>query len=473
MGGGPSQRERKCSVRFAGVGAHPVTEPEPTPRQHPMPRWFGRRFGRWFGRVDPGEQLRLLQHSARHLLIGAVVGVLAGFGSAGFLHLLTWATESREHHSWLVWLLPIGGLTVGSIYHFVGGESARGTNLVLDELHGDDLSVPVRMAPLVLFGATVTHLLGGSGGREGAAVQIAASLSSPLRRWLPDGERRVALVAAVAGGFGSVFGVPVAGAVFALEVQESGRQRYDGIVAALGASVIGDRVTRALGIHHRLPTPLAAMTLTPSVALRVIAAAIAFGFAALTFIELTHSIREGLARYVAFAPARLAVGGVGVLVLMVVLHTRAYLGLSLPLIDVALAGAAVVSTAFAWKLLFTALTIGSGFPGGEVTPLFCIGACLGSVLAGPLGMPRVTLAALGYVAVYAAASNTPIACTLLAVEVFGAAAIVPAAITCVVATQVSGQRSVYSRQRVSTPAGPPYVASTMEDADRLRRSRRK
>lgn len=413
-----------------------------------------------------------MQHGARHLLIGAVIGAIAGCGSAAFLHLLSWATDTRMHHGSLVWMLPLAGVVVGLIYHFVGGESGRGTNLVLDELHDEEHVVPVRMAPLVLLGAMLTHLFGGSGGREGAAVQIAAALSSPLRRWLPDGERRVALVAAVAGGFGSVFGVPVAGAVFALEVQESGRSRYDGIVAALAASVVGDRVTRSLGIRHLLPKPFAAINITFGNGLRIVAASIAFGFAAMIFIELTHEIRGLLTRFISFPPARLGIGGVGVLGLMLAAHSRIYLGLSLPLIDAAVAGVAIAGGAFALKLVFTAVTIGSGFPGGEVTPLFCIGACLGSVLAGPLGLPRATLAALGYVAVYAAASNTPIACALLAVEVFGAAVVVPAAIACAVANQVSGQRSVYGRQRV-TPhlSGARHVGATMEETDRIRRDR--
>jgi H+/Cl- antiporter ClcA len=405
-------------------------------------------------------------------LAGSLVGVFSGVGSAAFLHSLTWATRMRTTNAWVVWLLPLAGLIVGIVYATVGSSVVRGANLVIDESLEPTQGIPIRMAPVVLVGATITHFFGGSGGREGAAVQIAAGLSSPLRtlrrrfsQVVPDGDAerllrgdRVLLIAAIAGGFGSVFGVPFAGVLFALEVRRVGHMRAEGLVAAIAASFVGDQVTRYLGIKHVLPTAFGAPHWTLALICKYLVLALAFAVAAYLFVELTHAMRDLTTRLSPRSYLRPVLGGVAVLVLMSAIGTRTYLGLSLPLIDSAIVGATIVSSAWFAKLVFTAITIGSGFPGGEVTPLFGVGACLGSVLAGPLGLTRATAAALGFVAVFAAASNTPIACSILAVEVFGPHIAVPVFLVCFVAAHLKGQRSVYPSQRQTRgPLGLPWL----------------
>ena len=412
-------------------------------------------------------------------LIGSLVGVLSGIGSAAFLHSLTWATRMRTNNGWVVWLLPLAGLLVGIGYATVGSSVARGANLVIDESIEPTTGIPIRMAPIVLVGATITHFFGGSGGREGAAVQIAAGLSSPLRKLrrrlggtftrgvssLDSASAlrgdRVLLIAAIAGGFGSVFGVPFGGVVFALEVRRVGHMRADGLAAAIAASFLGDQVTRQLGIKHVLPRAFRAPSWTFALIGKYLVLAVAFAFAAYLFVELCHGVRDLSTRISPRSSLRPVLGGVAVLALMSAIGTRAYLGLSLPLIDSAIAGATVVSSAWFAKLVFTAITIGSGFPGGEVTPLFGVGACLGSVLAGPLGMSRPTAAALGFVAVFAAASNTPIACSILAVELFGPHIAVPVFVVCFTAAHLKGQRSVYPAQRQHKgPLGLPWLGNS-------------
>ncbi len=416
-----------------------------------------------------GLVLRMLGIDA---VIGVAVGILSGVGSAAFLHTLSWATSTRTYHPWLLWFLPAAGLGIGFSYHYLGGEAKRGANLVFDEMNAPEQGAPQRMAPLVLVGSALTHLFGGSGGREGAAVQIAAGLSKPLRKWIPSRSRPSLLIAAVAGGFGSVFGVPFAGTVFAIEVPRAGGlfvalSRYRkpseeaslhsvhplaSLIPAAFASFIGDGVTRRLGISHRRPAPFLALNLSPGNIARLVILSLAFGLLSLTFIETTHAIKRLLGHVISFAPNRLFVGGCALLLCVGLanglhLHPRNYLGLSLPLIDRALSGARIAALAFAIKLLFTSITIGSGFPGGEVTPLFCMGASLGSVLSEPLGIDRISAVALGYVAVFAAASNTPVACTILAVELFGEKILVPVLICALIATVVKGRRSVYLSQR--------------------------
>jgi H+/Cl- antiporter ClcA len=416
------------------------------------------------------------------VVVGVVVGVVCGFGSAAFLGSLSWATRMRTTHDWVVWLLPGAGLLVGVLYATIGASVSRGTNLVIDESLEPTMGIPLRMAPIVLVGATVTHFFGGSGGREGAAVQIAAGLSSPLRslrhrlnqkltrklnrtaladeaNWQQRGDR-VLLIAAIAGGFGSVFGVPFAGVIFALEVRRVGHMRAEGLGAAIAASFFGDLVARQLGVKHVLPKAFTAPSWSALLIGKYLLLGVAFALAAYLFVELTHAVRDLTTRLSPGPWLRPVIGGIAVLALMTLIHTRAYLGLSLPLIDSAVAGATIVSSAWFAKLVFTAITIGSGFPGGEVTPLFGVGACLGSTLAGPLDMTRPHAAALGFVAVFAAASNTPIACTVLAVEVFGPQSAVPVFFVAFTAAHLKGHRSVYSAQRRDKgPLGLPWIAA--------------
>ncbi|GAC1596506.1 MAG: voltage-gated chloride channel family protein [Acidimicrobiales bacterium] len=411
-------------------------------------------------RFDVGEQARLVAHLAKWIVLGAVVGILAGAASAGFLVSLEWATRTREAHPWLLFLLPLAGFGVGLGYRYGGGTTSQGNNLIIDEIHEARAWVPKRMAPLVYIGTVLTHLFGGSAGREGTAIQMSGSLTDGFNRMarLRPEDRRLLLIAAIAGGFGAVFGVPIAGCVFALEVQSVGRVRYDAIIPALTAPVVGDLVVRGLGVHHT-PTPhFAAVAITAALIAKVAAAGLAFGLTSLLFSEITHGIKSASAALVRWSPARPLIGGGLVIALTYTVGSRDYLGLSIPLISRSLAGGAgVIGLAFALKLVFTSLTLGTGFQGGEVTPLFVIGATLGATLGHLLGVPVPLMAALGFVAVFAGATNTPLACTVMGVELFGAAPIVLLAVACVVSYVFSSHRGIYGAQRIDTPKGPDTV----------------
>lgn len=397
------------------------------------------------------EQLDTAASIARWIGLGVLSGLLAGGSSWVFLEGLDRVTRYRLEHSWQPWLLPIGGLVIGLGYHHLGGRSVEGTSLVLDEIHSPAHGVPRRMAPLVLLGTWLTHLVGGSAGREGVALQMSGSLTDSAARVLRlnAADRRTLLIAGIGGGFGAVFAVPLAGAVFALEVLTIGRLRYEALVPALAAAVTGDLVVGGLGYHHAARVQLD-IDLQWWVLVRVAIAGIAFGLASVAFVALTHTVRSAAARWIPWPPARLVVGGLALLGLMA-LFGRDYLGLSLPLIDRGLLGEHLGFQVFALKLVFTAVTLGSGFPGGEVTPLFVIGTTLGAALASPLGLDPTVLAAVGFVAVFAAAANTPLACTIMGVELFGAGATVPLAVGCVIAYVCSAHRGIYGTQRVGAP----------------------
>lgn len=246
-----------------------------------------------------------------------------------------------------------------------------------------------------------------------------------------------------------MFGVPWAGVVFALELTWRGRRRGSAVVPAVVASVVGDRVVALLGVGHAHTPTLAAPAPSWTLATQLVAAGAAFGVTAWAFAEAAHAVRWGLARVVRWAPARPALGGLAVLALTAVLGTRDHLGLSLPLLAGSLDAAVGVATwAFAAKWLFTVVTVGSGFHGGEVTPLFVIGATLGATLGGWFGADPVLFAALGHVAVFGAATRTPLACTVMGLELFGRGALVPLALVCAVASVADRGRTIYGAGRV-------------------------
>lgn len=404
----------------------------------------------------------------RGILLALPVAVLAGSASALFLQALDWVTAMQWAHPRLLWGLPVGGLLVGLLYHFWGRGSDKGNNLILEEIHAPGGGVPARMAPLVLLGTLVTHLFGGSAGREGTAVQMGGSLASLLSRWfrLGPAARRMMLMCGVSAGFGSVFGTPLAGAVFAMEVLVVGRVQYEALVPVLVASIVGDATCTAWGVHHTIYHLDVASGAGSHAAfhagllLKVAGAAICFGLASRLFSELTHGVQRCFAKVLPFAPHRPVVGGLLVIGLVFLTGTRDYLGLG---VHAPPGGAVSIMSSFeadgasswSWlgKLIFTSVTLGSGFKGGEVTPLFYVGATLGNALGALLQEPVGLFAALGFIAVFAGAANTPLACTLMGIELFGAHYAVYFAVACFVAFMASGHSGIYLSQRVASGKG--------------------
>jgi H+/Cl- antiporter ClcA len=407
---------------------------------------------------------------AQWIGLGALVGAFCGGASALFLWLLQEATDYRVGHEVLVYLLPVAGLVIGTLYARFGASIKAGNNLVIDTIHDEGPEIPFRMMPMVLAGTVLTHLFGGSAGREGTAVQMGASLADyTAHRARLGRELRVQLVAAgVAGGFGSVFGTPIAGTLFGLEFVVLGRIEYRALVPALVASIVGDMTTRGLGIHHTLYPAAPHVAISPLLCAKWLVFAVAVGLTSIAFIELTHFLKRQGEQRVKHLGVRMAIGGALVVGLWQVVGTSDYLGLGVPTIVRAFSDPDLPAWTFALKLLFTAVTLGAGFLGGEVTPLFFIGAALGGVVAPALGIPRDLGAGVGMAAVFAAASNTPLALSVMAVELLGANVLPHVVIVCVVAYLVSGHRSIYSAQRVARGKGGGDVVAPTKIGDLFR-----
>lgn len=400
------------------------------------------------------EPLKLLPYLGKWLVLASVVAALAGSASAFFLLALDWVTSTRLAHRWLIWLLPVAGFGVGWLYLRFGQQVETGNNLLIDEIHDPKKVIPLRMAPLVLGGTLVSHLFGASVGREGTAVQMGGALADQLTHLfkLKPADRRLILMAGISAGFASVFGTPLAGAVFALEVLAIGRLRYDALLPCLVAAVVADQVGLLWGVQHTHY----AITAIPRISAwglgaMVIAGAL-FGLTGKLFANATHRLGAEMKQRISYAPLRPVLGGSVIAVAVWFLGADRYIGLGIPAIVEAFQQP-LVPYDFAAKMVFTIASLGSGFKGGEVTPLFYIGATLGNALAPLLQMPFALLAGIGFVAVFAGAANTPIASTLMAMELFGAEVGVFAAVACVVSYLFSGHSSIYRSQRIN-PAEP-------------------
>lgn len=395
------------------------------------------------------EQVKLLPYVLKWFLLSLIVAALAGTASAFFLFSLDRVTAWREAHGWIIWLLPVAGFVVGWIYLQLGKTVEAGNNLVIDEIHDPQKVIPLRMAPLVLGATVVSHLFGASVGREGTAVQMGAALADQLTPIfkMDKQARRLLIMTGMSAGFASVFGTPLAGAIFGLEVLTVGRMRYDAILPCFFAAIAGEQVGTLWGLHHLHY----AIATVPEITLwtlgATLVAGILFGLAGMVFARGTHRLSDFMKKHVRYAPWRPFIGGVVVAVAVWAMGSQRYIGLGIPVIEEAFRHP-LPAWDFLGKLVFTITSLGSGFKGGEVTPLFFIGATLGNALAPLLQLPFETLAALGFVAVFAGAANTPIASTIMAIELFGPAIGPYAALACVVSYLFSGHTGIYKAQRM-------------------------
>jgi H+/Cl- antiporter ClcA len=381
------------------------------------------------------------------LSIGA--GVLAGLAAAAFLHSLDWATQFRQAHPQVIWALPVAGLFIGWLYRSYGRDVSGGNNLILEEIHDPRNVLPVRMAPLILLGTVITHLFGGSAGREGTAVQMGASLSDQLAKIFPvePEERKILLIAGAGAGFGAAIGAPWAGMIFGMEVIWIGRLRLFAWFECFVASFTATAVTWMLKAPHSQYPRIEIPGWDWQIFFFVALAGVAFGLTALLFSKLTHAVEKVLHRLIANPMWKPFVMGMILVALYHLEGSYRYVGLGIEWIQSALQ-APVTFQEPMLKMFFTSLTVGSGFKGGEFIPLVFMGTTLGSALSIILPVSFSLLAAVGFAAVFAGAANTPIACSLMAMEIFGFQIAPYALVACFVSYFCSGHSGIYKSQRI-------------------------
>ena len=424
-------------------------------------------------KIFTSEHFSILKHLIRWTLIIIPIAIAIGSTVALFLWLLNVVIHFRFHHPFILYLLPLAGVLIHFIYKWIGKSSEKGNNLIIDEIHTPGCGVPKRMAPIVLITTIITHLFGGSAGREGTAVQIGGSIAQMFGKWfkLTEKDTAIILIAGVAAGFGAVFGTPLTGAIFAMEVLAIGRIQYDALLPCLIASIVGDVTVAAWGINHTayhidtfaaVPHCFSAYLSFDFVLLfKIIIASVVFGLTSYLFAILLHNLKAFFVKRVSLPWLIPVLGGLIIIGLTTLIGKPDYLSLG---IDPEHAGAVTIPSAFhaggadswswLWKTIYTTVTLATGFKGGEVTPLFYIGATLGNTLSVLMNAPVSLFAALGFIAVFAGATNTPLACTFMGVELFGGQYALFFAVACFTAYFFSGHSGIYSAQHIAVPKVP-------------------
>ena len=398
-------------------------------------------------RREAGEAFQTILVFCKWTLLALLIGALGGLLGSVFHISVEKATALREEHGWLIFLLPAAGLAIAGVYRVLRAEN-RNTNTVIDSVCKGE-RVPAALGPAIFLTTGLTHLFGGSAGREGAALQIGGCLGNALGRGfrLDDRDLRLATLAGMSAVFSALFGTPLAAAVFVLEVATVGVMYYSALVPCLASALIAKWISAVFQIEPvRFALPEAA--LPAGVALRVAGLAVLCALLSIAFCEGMHGTERLLKRLLPNAYARAAAGGAAVVGLTLLLRTREFNGAGMESIRLAVEEGFARPDAFFWKLLFTAVTLGAGFKGGEVVPSFFVGATFGCAVGALFGLPAGFAAAIGLVAVFCGAVNCPMASILLSVELFGPDHIAYFALACAIAYMLSGNFSLYSSQKI-------------------------
>ena len=404
-----------------------------------MREFLNRHFG-------PGE--RSLLTLLRWLLVSGLTGVACGLVGAAFYYVVSFVTAARQAHGWLLFCLPLAGLFIVWSYRVLGMENDSGTNQIIASVRSGE-KPPLRLALLIFVSTALTHLTGGSAGREGAALQIGGSVAASIGRLLRLGERNMNLIVmcGMSAVFTALFGTPLSATVFSLEVVSVGIVHYSALFPCLLASLVTTGVTRLLGVHPEGYVLMGGPALDWQFMLRTGLLAVACALLSMAFCVLMHKTNHLYKKYLPNQYLRVLAGAAILIVLTLLVGSRDYNGAGGDIIEAALAGHAV-PYAFLLKMLFTAVTLGAGFRGGEIVPTFFVGATFGCAAAPLLGLDPAFGGAIGMIALFCGVTNCPLASIFLSIELFGSSHVLFFALACALSYLLSGKFSLYSAQKI-------------------------
>lgn len=402
---------------------------------------------------------------AKWFIPAVIVGLAVGAVGALFGKALTFATEFRTEHTFMIFLLPVAGLLLVFVYNITKMTDDKGTNTIILAARAES-EVKFRQAPLIFLATFITHIFGGSAGREGAALQIGGAFVSPLKKLfkMDEHDGSILIMCGMSAGFAALFGTPIASAVFAVEVTIVAAAQYSALVPCMISGVTAAITAKALGAEAEsfIVSGVPALAMENAVQLLlVVVLGIACAFVSVLFCSVIHKSGEIYAKYISNPYLRIAAGGLIVAVLTVLLGTTDYNGAGMDVIKRAFAGEAD-PIAFLLKIVFTALTLGCGFKGGEIVPCFFVGSTLGCALGGLIGLNPSFGAAIGLISVFCGVTNCPFASIILSCELFGMNGLPYYAVAIAISYMLSGYSGLYSAQKFNQSKAKPVKISVSQ-----------
>lgn len=386
--------------------------------------------------------------TAKWVVFGILTGVAVGLVSSAFYFVLSFVNIIREQNDWIIFLLPIGGLAIIGLYRIMKNENDGGTNLVISAVHSGD-RIPLRMTPSIFISTALTHLFGGSAGREGAALQIGGSIGNALGSLFKfdEKDKHVLIMCGMSAAFSTLFGTPMAAAIFPMEMVSVGVMYYMALVPCVVSSLTAHGVAVILGVAGEAfrVTGIPTLSLVPS--LQVVLVAIICAFISIGFCGLLHRTEELYKKFLKNRFLRAFVGGCAIVVLTMLVGTHDYNGAGMHTIELAVEGQ-VVPEAFLLKMIFTALTIGAGYKGGEIVPTFFVGATLGCLLGQFIGLSPSLCAAIGMISLFCGVTNCPISSLLISFELFGYEGMPYYLLAVAFSYMLSGYSGLYRSQKI-------------------------
>ena len=386
--------------------------------------------------------------SVKWIIFAVIVGVIVGLCGTAFYFCLSLVTVLRTQYHWLLFLLPVGGLAIVAMYRLLHNEKDTGTNLVISAIHSDD-ELPLRMAPLIFISTLITHLFGGSAGREGAALQMGGSIGNALGKLFrfDEKDKHVMIMCGMSAAFSALFGTPMAAAILPMEIVSVGVMYYIALVPCVISSLVAHGIAYSFGITNSLFQIHGIPDFTIAASVKISVLAILCALISILFCVMLHKSEDLYKHFFKNPYLRVFVGGCIIIVLTLLVGDQSYNGTGINIIEHCINGT-VRPEAFLLKMIFTALTLGAGYKGGEIVPTLFVGATLGSFLAPIFGLPVGLCAACGMVSVFCGVTNCPLTSFILSIEMFGASTMKFTILCIALSYLLSGYYSLYNSQKI-------------------------